>query len=219
MMSQPKLNYYYNTPYPPSAPSLDQAHYSSPASSQYSTDTSSPSPLDTCPPPTPFGRQAHQINVLESSGSPTTDEPTLRLSKPRYLRKEPSRRIQVAHPYARLFAKKDETKRRKIWNHVLEKLIFTPYELSTVGAPQRRTVYITSLEAHIDRLHAQLEELDFWPVSQEDLEPFKGLNSKTAKSMVAGLQYDASLSRLKLLELERANGDLQRLFLNLQSKL
>ncbi|KDR85065.1 hypothetical protein GALMADRAFT_24833, partial [Galerina marginata CBS 339.88] len=120
-------------------------------------------------------------------------------------------KIQIAHPYARLFAKKDEVKRRKIWNHALEKFIFSPYELSTVGAPQRRAVYITSLEAYIDRLHAQLFDLGFWPVDLADLEPFMGLNSKTAKSMVAGLQHDASISRLKLLELERANEDLQKI--------
>ncbi|KAF8560415.1 hypothetical protein BDR04DRAFT_994622, partial [Suillus decipiens] len=60
------------------------------------------------------------------------------------------------HPYARLYAKKDGSKRRKIWNHVLEKQLFSPQELSTMGAPHRRTIYIASLEAHIDRLHNQL---------------------------------------------------------------
>ncbi|KAF9481361.1 hypothetical protein BDN70DRAFT_930869 [Pholiota conissans] len=117
----------------------------------------------------------------------------------------------IAHPYARLFAKKDEVKRRKIWNHALEKSIFDPHELSSMGAPQRRTIYISSLEAHIDRLHAQLLEVGFWPVAFETLAPFKGLNSKTAKSMVAGLQHDASVSKLKLLELERANNDLEKI--------
>ena len=29
---------------------------------------------------------------------------------------------------------------------------------STVGAPRRRAIYTSSLEAHIDRLHAQLLE-------------------------------------------------------------
>lgn len=38
-------------------------------------------------------------------------------------------RIIIAHPYARLYAKKDASKRRKIWNHVLEKQIFSPQEL------------------------------------------------------------------------------------------
>ncbi|EEB88532.1 hypothetical protein MPER_13581, partial [Moniliophthora perniciosa FA553] len=60
------------------------------------------------------------------------------------------------HPYARLQGKSKEGKRRKIWNHALEKYMFTPYELSTLGAPHRRTIYMASLEAHIDNLHAQL---------------------------------------------------------------
>ncbi|KJA29165.1 hypothetical protein HYPSUDRAFT_93392, partial [Hypholoma sublateritium FD-334 SS-4] len=113
-------------------------------------------------------------------------------------------RTQIAHPYARLFAKKDEVKRRKIWNHALEKSIFDPTQLSSIGAPQRRKIYTASLEAHIDRLHAQLLDLGWWPVAFETLDPFKGLNSKTAKSMVSGLQHDASVSKLKLLEMERA---------------
>ena len=37
--------------------------------------------------------------------------------------------VQISHPYARLFAKKDEVKRRKIWNHALEKNLFNPFEL------------------------------------------------------------------------------------------
>lgn len=40
-----------------------------------------------------------------------------------------SQRTQIAHPYARLFAKKDEVKHRKTWNHALEKSIFDPTEL------------------------------------------------------------------------------------------
>ncbi|KAF8922480.1 hypothetical protein CPB85DRAFT_1555831 [Mucidula mucida] len=110
----------------------------------------------------------------------------------------------IAHPYARLYARQDSGKRRKIWNHALEKSVFNAFELSTLGAPHRRTIYTASLEAHIDRLHTQLLSLGYWPVAFEELEPFKGLNSKTAKSMVSGLQYDTSQVNLKLLELERA---------------
>ena len=50
-----------------------------------------------------------------------------------------------------------------------------------MGTPHRRTIYIASLEAHVDRLHAQMISLGFFPVDFEKLEPFKGLNSKTAK--------------------------------------
>ncbi|KIJ68375.1 hypothetical protein HYDPIDRAFT_56443, partial [Hydnomerulius pinastri MD-312] len=113
-------------------------------------------------------------------------------------------RINIAHPYARLYAKKDGSKRRKIWNHVLEKQLFSPQELLTMGAPHRRTIYIASLEAHIDRLHNQLLGIGLYPIPFERLEPYRGLNSKTAKSMVAGLQHDATHTKLKLLELERS---------------
>ncbi|KAG8219866.1 hypothetical protein J3R82DRAFT_845 [Butyriboletus roseoflavus] len=120
-------------------------------------------------------------------------------------------RITIAHPYARLYAKKDGSKRRKIWNHVLEKQLFSPQELSTMGAPHRRTIYIASLEAHIDRLHNQLLGIGLYPIPFERLEPYRGLNSKTAKSMVAGLQHDATHLKLKLLELERSNTNLRKL--------
>jgi len=36
-------------------------------------------------------------------------------------------------------------------------LSLTPPHRSTMGAPQRRTIYIASLEAHIDRLHEHLD--------------------------------------------------------------
>lgn len=38
-------------------------------------------------------------------------------------------RLNIAHPYARLYAKKEGGKRRKIWNHTLEKSLFNPFEL------------------------------------------------------------------------------------------
>ncbi|KAN0100679.1 hypothetical protein V8E55_000663 [Tylopilus felleus] len=120
-------------------------------------------------------------------------------------------RITIAHPYARLYAKKDGSKRRKIWNHVLEKQLFSPQELSTMGAPHRRTIYIASLEAHIDRLHNQLLGIGLYPIPFERLEPYRGLNSKTAKSMVAGLQHDATVLKVKLLELERSNTYIRKL--------
>lgn len=49
-------------------------------------------------------------------------------------------RVNIAHPYARLFAKKEEVKRRKIWNHALEKALFNPYELSVDYASQLMSV-------------------------------------------------------------------------------
>ncbi|EKM61184.1 uncharacterized protein PHACADRAFT_57340, partial [Phanerochaete carnosa HHB-10118-sp] len=63
------------------------------------------------------------------------------------------------HPYARIYAKKAEAptvKRRKMWNHALEKSLFTPEEIASLGAPIRRAIYTASLENHIDQLHGQL---------------------------------------------------------------
>lgn len=191
------------------APSSDvAAHYpSSPASSvqSSSSDFSSGSISSSC-------SSANSICAPNDSvhASDFTDRYSSLHCPSRVTRSAPSR-VNIQHPYARLFAKKDEVKRRKIWNHALEKNLFTPYELSTLGAPHRRTIYTSSLEAHIDRLHAQLLELGFWPVAFSELEPYKGLNTKTAKSMVASLQHDASVAKLKLLELERANEELMSL--------
>jgi hypothetical protein len=42
-------------------------------------------------------------------------------------------RVNIAHPYARLYARKEGAKRRKIWNHALEKSLFNPHELLVVS--------------------------------------------------------------------------------------
>ncbi|EJD03868.1 uncharacterized protein FOMMEDRAFT_106123 [Fomitiporia mediterranea MF3/22] len=93
---------------------------------------------------------------------------------------------------------------RRMWTHSLEKYIFTPHEIATLGTPHRRTIYSASLEAHIDRLHSQLLGIDLFPVDVKDLEVYRGLNCKIAKGMVAGLQHDFVRVRTQLLEIERA---------------
>ncbi|KAL1739869.1 hypothetical protein HDZ31DRAFT_48624 [Schizophyllum fasciatum] len=109
------------------------------------------------------------------------------------------RRAALVHPYARLAAKQERSS-RKIWNHALEKHLFSTYELGTLGAPHRRTIYIASLEAHVERLHAQLLRR----ATPSELDVFRGLNGKVAKSMIAGLQHDAVMEKMKVMELERA---------------
>ncbi|KAJ7169949.1 hypothetical protein C8R46DRAFT_1217569 [Mycena filopes] len=71
---------------------------------------------------------------------------------------------------------------------------------------QRRPIYISSLEAHIDRLHNQLLGLglQYYPVPLLELDTFIGLNAKTAKGMIAGLEHDLSRARERLLELQVA---------------
>lgn len=48
-------------------------------------------------------------------------------------------------------------------------------------APQRRPIYIASLEAHIDALHAELLKVNLAPVNLQDVDLWAGLNSKIAK--------------------------------------
>ncbi|KAG1881728.1 hypothetical protein C8R48DRAFT_586424 [Suillus tomentosus] len=156
-----------------------------------------------------FPQQKDQSSFIKSrlSESPVSTDQSSDTSSVEHPSRDNSHRASrftIAHPYARLYAKKDGSKRRKIWNHVLEKQLFSPQELSTMGAPHRRTIYIASLEAHIDRLHNQLLGIGLYPIPFQRLEPYRGLNSKTAKSMVAGLQHDATHTKLKLLELERS---------------
>jgi len=40
-----------------------------------------------------------------------------------------------------------------------------------MGAPHRRTIYIASLEAHVDRLHAQLLSLGLYPIPLTNWNP------------------------------------------------
>ncbi|KAI0055460.1 hypothetical protein BV25DRAFT_1778195, partial [Artomyces pyxidatus] len=114
--------------------------------------------------------------------------------------------LAVTHPYARLFAKQSGKgiKRRRAWNHTFEKSIFTVHEIVTLDAPRRRSIYTATLEAHVDRLHTQMLDAGYYPIPFEKLEPFTGMNYKTSKSMVAGLQHDADHCKIRLLELLRA---------------
>ncbi|KAJ7492554.1 hypothetical protein FB451DRAFT_538213 [Mycena latifolia] len=117
------------------------------------------------------------------------------------------------HPYDRANAKRQQKDKspRRMWTHALEKPLFNMLELTTLGQTQRRPIYIASLEAHIDSLHIQLTGLgpEFYPVGEKELDYLKGLNSKTCKGMVAGLQNDISQGCERLLELQRSNEELE----------
>ncbi|KAI0722576.1 hypothetical protein C8Q76DRAFT_616005 [Earliella scabrosa] len=108
-------------------------------------------------------------------------------------------------PYHRLQSRRAEAaRRRKLWNHKLERRIFSTQEITAIPAPQRRAIYTPALEAHVDRLHDQLLSHALFPVPADALQAYHGLNSTLARSMIAGLQYDISKTRLEILELERA---------------
>ena len=68
-----------------------------------------------------------------------------------------------------------------MWNHALEKSLFTPEEIAALGAPNRRAIYTASLENHVEALHVQLRELGIHVVPPHMLEQYRGLNSKTAR--------------------------------------
>ncbi|KAJ7361665.1 hypothetical protein DFH08DRAFT_952191 [Mycena albidolilacea] len=121
------------------------------------------------------------------------------------------------HPYggekrkkAKTTAKPTKTN-RKIWPCAHEKALFNIWELTELGVTQRRPIYVASLEAHIDRLHAQLAGLgpEFFPVDMEELERLKGLNAKTCKTMIASLHNNLMQDHERLLELQRTNETLE----------
>ena len=97
-----------------------QPSYEYSQSSSSSSTASSPPPYDFYPPPTAF-LDSHQ----QQTPHYVQDPQPFQKSRPQKL----TRQLQISHPYARLFAKKDEVKRRKIWNHALEKNLFNPFEL------------------------------------------------------------------------------------------
>ncbi|KAL1708730.1 hypothetical protein EV121DRAFT_276939 [Schizophyllum commune] len=157
--------------------------------------------------PTSSSTDAHCSPASSCTSASTRSRPPTSASTAPTSRK--ARRLALVHPYARLAAKQERSS-RKIWNHALEKHLFSTYELGTLGAPHRRTIYIASLEAHVERLHAQLLSIGFWPVAFEELDVFRGLNGKVAKSMIAGLQHDAVMEKMKVMELERARDQTAR---------
>ena len=112
------------------------SQYPSPTSSQHSI---SPSPFDYVQLESPFVQTQpnHQYQVPHHAFQqpqqiiqpPYPQDSVALQSLPKTRPQKTTRQIQISHPYARLFAKKDEVKRRKIWNHALEKSLFNPFEL------------------------------------------------------------------------------------------
>lgn len=188
-----------------------------PQEEYYVRDMFTPSPTSsssfTETPLPPYSQEAFMLPTYSSASSSPSDagsssiapsrRDARRLSEPSCLAEGIVVKGPITHPYARLYSKKHSAgKRRKMWNHTLEKLVFTPQEMyvcaphptlllltslppptpsATMGAPHRRTIYLASLEAHIDRLHEQLLGYSLAPVPFEKLEPYRGLNAKTAK--------------------------------------
>lgn len=119
-------------------PSSDQSYPPSPSDSSYSSSSGDPlfvsnvlpsynhasTSAEPYHPPPPYSSNEEFVSLQNKPRSRTTT------------------RINV-YPYARINAKKEEVKRRRIWNHALEKSLFSPYELCVVsvhlGVVQRLT--------------------------------------------------------------------------------
>ncbi|KAK7064168.1 Zinc/cadmium resistance protein [Favolaschia claudopus] len=104
-------------------------------------------------------------------------------------------------------AKRSKLTDRRPWTHSLEKALFNPFELSMLGVSQRRPIYIASLEAYIDRLHAQLEGLgpEFYPIALNEFGRLKGSGVRTSKGQLASLHHEIIQAHKHLLELQRMN--------------
>lgn len=187
--------------YPPdlsqssSSASSDSPLYNSPVYIFPPSSSTGFSPVTACS----NGQHAAVLEQPEEKVTPLPDSPTSSRGSPRIPRKKSPLILRPQSPSN--ITKPARKGHRRIWNHALEKYLFTPEELSvpiryqlvygsltdeplsraTLGAPHRRTIYLASLEAHIDRLHMQLIEVGLYPVPMEALHPFKGLNCKTAK--------------------------------------
>ncbi len=96
----------------------------SPSSTTSDISEGSVSLVPTTPSVEPFGPPAPSLLPQPDVQSQFSGVPTSCSSR------SPSQ-IVIAHPYARLYAKKNATgaKRRKIWNHALEKSVFNAHEM------------------------------------------------------------------------------------------
>ncbi|PPR04181.1 hypothetical protein CVT26_003821 [Gymnopilus dilepis] len=104
-------------------------------------------------PPTQYHH--HRKDFDRSTQYPQSSHPPLitKIKKPRLSRSE---RKLLQHPYSRKISVPQ--KLRSLFDHDLEHHIFTPAELELITKTKRRGIYVSSLERHIDTLHAQLEE-------------------------------------------------------------
>jgi hypothetical protein len=124
----PSLDFEYPSPttpptLPPYHPDPPPSYYNPLPPPSYSSSTCPPRPYD----------QKNSILAASFPDDGISFAPAATPSSVQHPARDTGRstsRITIAHPYARLYAKKDGSKRRKIWNHVLEKQLFSPQELS-----------------------------------------------------------------------------------------
>ncbi|KAH7876544.1 uncharacterized protein C8R40DRAFT_1068354 [Lentinula edodes] len=92
----------------------------------------------------------------------------------------------------------------KIWTKSLTESLFNPVELATSNEKHREAIYATSLEAHVEKLHAQCLRLNNWPVSPEALALLKGQHRTITMEKIVKLQFEISHAKARLAELQSA---------------
>ncbi|PPQ65641.1 hypothetical protein CVT26_000583 [Gymnopilus dilepis] len=89
---------------------------------------------------------------------------------------------------------------------VFENFIFPSHEISSAHFDQatRQTIYIASLEAHIESLITCYERLGYAPISIDRLQELQNLDFETLKTMAVCLQDRVKAYRQELIELDVA---------------
>ncbi|PPQ96305.1 hypothetical protein CVT26_005625 [Gymnopilus dilepis] len=137
-------------------------------------------------PPTQYHH--HRKDFDHSTQYPQSSHPPLitKIKKPRLSRSE---RKLLQHPYSRKISVPQ--KLRSLFDHDLEHHIFTPAELELITKTKRRGIYVSSLERHIDTLHAQLEESDHWEYPTHEIQRYKEIHVQASKVSNASHQPQA----------------------------
>lgn len=168
----------YYAPYPSSPTestySTGESSTSSPTVSQYrySPGRQVPSPST---PVAPSGTCSSDDQSSQNGDYTVTHDRRGRVTSSSSISK-----LDISHPYARLYAKKEEGKRRKIWNHALEKALFSPYELCVFRFLRGfifswRLIMATFSDPRWGRLTGELSTWRVWrPMSIDSTPNFSG---------------------------------------------
>ncbi|KAJ3884770.1 hypothetical protein GG344DRAFT_83525 [Lentinula edodes] len=104
----------------------------------------------------------------------------------------------------------EEDQNLKIWIKTLTESLLNPVELATLDEKRREAIYATSLEAHIEKLHAQCLRLNNWPASPNALALLKGQHRMITMKGIVRLQSKISHAKARLAELQSATAVFER---------
>ncbi|KAJ4495670.1 hypothetical protein C8J55DRAFT_553438 [Lentinula edodes] len=104
----------------------------------------------------------------------------------------------------------EEDQNLKIWTKSLTESLFNPVELATSNEKHREAIYATSVEAHVEKLHAQCLRLNNWPASPDALALLKGQHRTITMEKIVKLQFEISHAKARLAELQSATAVFER---------